>query len=81
MARRRTPHYSHTNSTTCLCELIESNGDKTSQQSGDDRARAIRLCHRGRAAFLSAFDLDSEALDERRRARSTHSHKIAPLRP
>lgn len=81
MARHHTPDYSYANLTLHSLELMETNGDKKSLRSRDSHSHAIRLCHGSRAAFFSGFYLYSEALDEKRHAKSTQSQKIAPLRP
>lgn len=60
---------------------METNDDKKPLQCQDGRSHVICLCHQSRAPFFSAFHLYSEALDEKRRARSTQSHNVSASRP
>lgn len=79
--RRRVQDYPRVNLTTRSPKLMETNDDKKPLQCQDSRSHVICLCHQSRAPFFSAFYLYSEALDEKRRARSTQSHKISASRP
>lgn len=81
IARHHTLDYSHANLATRSLELMETNVDKKSLPSRDGCSHAIRLCHCGQTAFSSSSHFYSEAADEKRRAKSTQSQKIAPLRP
>lgn len=79
--RRRMQDYPRVNLTMRSPNLMETNDDKKPLRCQDSRSHVICLCHQSRAPFFSAFYLCSEALDEKRRARSTQSHKISASRP